>query len=250
MHRVSEVARIANVTVRTLHHYDEIGLLQPSGRTNAGYRLYSADDLLRLHRIVVGRSLGLSLEEIRRSLDDPEVDPRRVLSDQRTQLLEQLEQTHAKIRSIDAALAAMDRTGDDEMDFQQMFDGFDPADYEQEAKARWGNTPSFAESQRRTSKYTKDDWAALKAEADEINRAWAAAREMGTAATDEAAMDVAERHRRHIDRWFYPCSAQMHAGLADMFVADPRFAANFDKYGDDLTAYVAASIKANAQRQP
>ena len=108
---------MAGVSVRTLHHYDSIGLLVPRIRTDAGYRLYTDADLLRLQQILIGRELGLSLEEIRRSLDDPGFDRRIALIDQRARLRERVQQTEAMIRAIDAALAALDDgQGEREMD--------------------------------------------------------------------------------------------------------------------------------------
>ncbi len=250
LYKVSEVARLANVTVRALHHYDEIGLLRPSGRSGAGYRLYSEGDLLRLHQIAVGRSLGLALEEIRRTLDDPAVDTRALLAEQRQALVDRLEETHAKIRAIDAALRRMDPhdEGDDTMDPKDMFEGFDPKDYEDEARERWGHTDAYAESARRTKNYQPEDWARLKAEANEILRAFADAKAAGERPDAEIAMDLAERYRLHIDQWFYPCSHAMQAGLAGMYTSDPRFAANFDKYGEGMAQFVSAAILANCDR--
>ena len=99
---------MAGVSVRTLHHYDAIGLLVPRIRTDARYRLYTDADLLRLQQILIGRELGLSLEEIGRSLDDPGFDRRIALIDQRERLRERVQQTEAMIRAIDVALAALD----------------------------------------------------------------------------------------------------------------------------------------------
>ncbi len=250
-YKVSEVARLAHVTVRALHHYDEIGLLRPSGRSGAGYRLYSEADLLRLHRIAVGRSLGLALEEIRRTLDDPDVDPRVLLAEQRQVLVDRLNETHAKIRAIDAALRRMNPDtdpGDETMEPKDMFEGFDPKDYEDEARARWGHTDAYVESARRAKKYEPEDWARMKAEANEILRGFADAKKEGAAPEAGSAMDLAERYRLHIDQWFYPCSHAMQAGLAGMYVSDPRFAANFDKYGEGMAHFVSTAILANCKR--
>src|SRR5262245_28310993 len=107
---VKEVAALSGVTVRALHHYDELKLLTPSGRSDAGYRLYSDDDLLRLQQILIGRELGLSLEAIRRSLDDPGFDRRAALVAQRAELAARAGRAADMIRSIDAALAALDET--------------------------------------------------------------------------------------------------------------------------------------------
>ena len=97
--QVKDVARIAGVSVRTLHHYDAIGLLAPQLRTAAGYRVYTDADLLRLQQILIGRELGLSLEEIRRSLDDPGFDRMAALFDQRERLRERVQQAEAMIRA-------------------------------------------------------------------------------------------------------------------------------------------------------
>ena len=118
---------MAGVSVRTLHHYDAIGLLVPRIRTDAGYRLYTDADLLRLQQILIGRELGLSLEEIGRSLDDPGFDRRITLIDQRERLRERVQQTEAMIRAIDVALAALDDgQGERVMNWADLFEGFDP----------------------------------------------------------------------------------------------------------------------------
>jgi DNA-binding transcriptional MerR regulator len=246
---VGVLARLTGVTVRTLHHYDAIGLLSPRRRSAKGYRLYGQDDLLRLQQILIRRELGMSLEQIRRALDEPDFDLRATLLEQRTQLEARRERTDQMLRSIDAALAALDQTDDREettMNFREMFDGFDPAEYEQEAKERWGDTQAYAESARRTKSYKPEDWQAIKAEADAINRDFAELMASGAPADGEQARALAERHRLHIDRWFYPCSHEMQLGLGRMYVADERFAAHYEKYAVGLTAYISAAIEANA----
>jgi DNA-binding transcriptional MerR regulator len=235
--------------VRTLHHYDAIGLLQPSGRSAKGYRLYDANDLLRLQQILIRRELGMSLEQIRRALDEPDFDLRAALLEQRAELEARRERTDHMLRSIDAALATLnphETEKETTMQIRELFDGFDPSEYEQEAEERWGNTQAFAESARRTKSYGPEQWQAIKSEADAINREFAQLFTAGAPADGEAARALAERHRLHIDRWFYPCSAQMHVGLGQMYVADERFAANYEKYATGLTRYIADAIEANA----
>jgi DNA-binding transcriptional MerR regulator len=253
-HQVRDVARITGISVRTLHHYDAIGLLVPRGRTGAGYRLYDDDDLLRLQQILLGRELGLSLEEIRRSLDDPGFDHQRALLDQKKQLQERALQTEAMIRAVDAALAVLagqgrEREGEETMEMKDLFDGFDPSKHEAEAQQRWGRTEAYQESKRRTQRYSEDDWKQLKAEQAAIYADAAAARKAGKAADGEEAMDIAERHRLSIDRWFYPCSVALHRGLAAMYEGDGRFAENIDRYGEGLTPFLVAAIRANAERR-
>jgi DNA-binding transcriptional MerR regulator len=254
-YQVKEVAALAGVSVRTLHHYDEIGLLAPGARTDAGYRLYDDEDLLRLQQILVGRALGWPLEEIRRSLDDPRFDRKASLREQRRALEARADETSRMIRAVDHALAALGgQEGDTTMstetlDPKQLFDGFDPQAYEAEAEQRWGGTAAFEESRRRTKRYTPEEWKRFAEEQAGVYAAGAALLRAGGAPDSAEAMDVAERHRQLIDRWFYACDRAMHARLADLWEADARFAANIDKAGEGLTSFLAAAVRANGKRE-
>ena len=124
----------------------------------------------------------------------------------------------------------------------------DHAQYEAEAKERWGNTEAYKESSHRTKSYTPDDWAKIKAESEGIEAGLAAALTDGDAPDGERAMGLAEAARLHIDRWFYPCSHAAHVGLADMYTADARFRAHYDDRAEGLAEFVATAIKANAAR--
>lgn len=248
--QVKEVALVAGVSVRALHHYDEIGLLVPQGRSSAGYRLYDENDLLRLQQIVIGRALGLSLEDIRRSLDDPAFDQRKALLAQKAQLQERNQQTTRMILAVETALAVLDEKGTgDAVDMKQIFDGFDSSQYEEEVKQRWGNSDAYKESQRRTKKYTEEDRKKLGAEQAAIYADAAVAKAAGKKPSDDDVMDIAERHRLSIERWFYPCSVAMHLRLADMYETDHRFSENIDKHGQGLTAFLVEAIRANGRRQ-
>ncbi len=243
---IGHVARAARVSVRALHHYDEIGLVKPSARSAKGYRLYTPADLERLQQALFYRELGFPLEEILRILADPAFDRRGALVAQRARLAERAERAAALVALVDRTIARLE-TGET-MTPEEMFDGFDPSKYEEEARARWGATESYAESARRTSRYTKEDWTRIRAESDSITRAFAEQMKQGTPPSAAPAMDVAERHRLHIDRWFYPCSPRMHVALGEMYVGDPRFAANYDKVRPGLAVYVRDAIRANAAR--
>ena len=248
-YQVKDAARLAGVSVRTLHHYDSIGLLVPSGRTAAGYRLYTDDDLLRLQQILIGREFGLSLEEIRRSLDDSRLDRRTVLRNQRQRLKERARETEAMIRAIDVALAAIDGSRNKgAIKMEELFEGFNSSQYEDEARNRWGTSAAFTEAGRRTRGYSADDWKAIKAEQAAIYEAAYAALKAGKTPSDAVVMDIAERHRLSIDRWFYPCNHRMHGGLASMYESDERFRNSIDRHGEGLTAFLAEAIRANASR--
>ena len=118
--------------------------------------------------------------------------------------------------------------------------------YEDEARERWGKTSAYRESARRTRGYGDAEWAQIRAEAEEIERGFAAALAAGEPADGERATGLAEAARRHIDRWFYPCSREMHRALGEMYTADERFRAHYDERAEGLATYVAAAIDANA----
>jgi DNA-binding transcriptional MerR regulator len=244
MRTVGEVSRLTGVTVRALHHYDEIGLLSPSGRSEAGYRLYGYDDLTRLQEILVWRRLGFSLEEIQRLVDDPGHDRIQALRRQRELVEHELERLRATARALDGALTAH-QTGV-QMKDSEMFKDFDPTEYEEEARERWGHTEAYRESTRRAARYGNREWAEIRSESDQIVRDFATLMGAGEPAGGERARAVAERHRAHLTRWFYPASTGMHRNLAQMFVGDPRYAAGYDKVADGLAAYVHDAIVANA----
>ena len=244
--KVGEVSRLTRLSVRALHHYDSIGLVKPSGRSASGYRLYTERDLERLQEVSFYRALELSLEDIVRALADPASDRRRVLLAQRALLEQRLEKTRAVLALLDDTLRAFD--GERTMTTEEMFGAFDPTEYEEEAEARWGDTEAYRISQERTKRYGAADWAAMKAEAATILDDFATLAAEEVPATDDRAADVAERHRLHLDRWFYPTSREHHAALGRMYVADPRFAANYDQRRAGLAVYVRDAILTNALR--
>jgi DNA-binding transcriptional MerR regulator len=235
---VGEVARIARISVRTLHHYDEIGLVKPSGRSAAGYRFYTDTDLDRLQQVLFFRELELKLDDIVAILDDPGFDRRKTLIAQRALLLDRIEKHRVTLALVEKTIRALD--GEVTMTKEEMF--------ELEAKERWGDTEAYRISKERTKRYGKDDWARIKAEQESIFAAFAELAEEEVASTDVRAMDVAERHRLFVDRTFYPCARAMHAALGQMYVDDPRFAENFDKRRPGLAEYVRDAVIANARR--
>jgi MerR family transcriptional regulator, thiopeptide resistance regulator len=245
---VGQVARLAGVTVRTLHHYDEIGLLTPDDRSGAGYRRYDDDDLQRLQQIMFYRELGFSLDEITDLVHDPDADPAEHLRRQRELLVGRLERVRRMVEAVDNAMEAytMGISLTPEERFE-VFGDFDPAAYEEETKQRWGESDAYQQSARRTRAYTKDDWIRIKAEADVVTQGYADAMASGAAADSTVAMDAAERHRAHIARWFYDCSYDMHRGLGDLYVSDPRFTATYDNLASGLAVFVRDAIVANAE---
>lgn len=243
------IAELAGVTVRPLRHYDEIGLLRPIGRTAAGYRRYDYVDLERLQQILAYRELGFSLVDIAAVLDDPHTSVVDHLRAQHRHLTEQVDRLQQMVSAIEKTMEAH-RMGIslDPKEMFEVFGDFDATRHVGEAEQRWGQTEAFRESQRRTAAYRKADWQRMKAESDEVVQRLAAALDSGLPAESPAAMDAAEKHRQHITRWFYGCGYEIHRGLAEMYVADPRFTAHYEERRPGLAQYVHDAISANADR--
>ena len=246
---VGEVARLSHVSVRTLHHYDAIGLLTPGARSPAGYRLYSGTDLRRLQQILFYRELGYALEEISGILADPAAGTDDHLRRQHRLLRERRARDAALLGAIEREMEA--RKMGISLTPEEQFEIFGTdklAEYAEEAEQRWGDTEAWRQSQRRTAAYTKEDWIAIKAEADASIAGFAEAIRAGEPANGTVAMDLAEAHREHISRWFYDCGYDMHRGLAELYVSDPRYIAEYDKIEPGFSGYVHDAMLANADR--
>lgn len=251
MRTVSELAALAGISVRTLHHYDEIGLLRPEDRTDSGYRLYGDADVRRLHEVLFWRSLGFPLDEVKALLDDPTRDSLEAMHLHRDRLATDLGALSARISLLDAAIAkAEGREPLTDDDLRALFDGFDSAAYAEEVEQRWGGTEAFAESKRRTARYGRREWEALKAEGQAVGERLAALCRAGVAPDAPEAREAAEAHRAHIDRWFYPVSAEIHRALGQMYVDDPRFAATYEGLAPGLAAWLRDAIAALHERRP
>ena len=243
---VGEVAALARVTVRALHHWDEIGLLRPSGRTWAGYRLYDEADLARLQRLLLYREVGLPLEQVGALLDDPDADPVAHLRRQREQLLGQVARLEDLVAAVDTMLEeeTVGRGLTSEERFE-LFGDWLPQEYEAEAAERWGDTDAWAQSRARTTRWGADEWRVVKAESDDVEHELAEAMADGVPPEGARARAAAERHRAHVGR-FYDCPPSMHRALAQMWVDDPRFRAHFEAVAPGLAQYAHDAVVAAA----
>lgn len=246
---VGQVAEAVGVTVRTLHHYDDIGLVRPGARSASGYRLYTDEDVERLQNVVVYRRLGFALEEIELLLAAPGSDLGAHLRRQRAAVMTRLDELHSLVAALDKALEkernGMDLTRDEQ---RELFgDGFDEA-WATEARDRWGETDAWRQSRERAKRYTKVDWERITAEGEAVNSAFVAAMAADEPATGEVAMDAAEAARAHIERWFYDLTPELHRSLAEMYVTDPRFTRTYEGISPGLARYVRDAIHANADR--
>lgn len=247
---VGRLAGLAGITVRTLHHYDEIGLVTPSARTAAGYRVYAPSDVDRLRQVLTYRRLGFGLREIASLLGDPDADAVAHLRRQRALLMDRRDQADAMVAAIDKELEA--RTMGIQLTPEEQLEVFGTdkpgGEWADEARERWGDTDEWRQSQRRTAAYTKDDWVRIKEETDAGTLAFASAMRAGTPPDGPAALEAAERHRQHISRYFYDCGYEMHRCMARLYLSDARFTATYDEIEPGLAQYVHDAIMANAGR--
>ncbi len=240
---VGELAKLTGITVRTLHHYDEIGLVQPSDRSRAGYRLYADDDVLRLQQVLVYKELGLPLDEIATVLDDPAFSRADALERHRAALLAKRGKLDRMLASIDAAISLENGIEKGNvMEVKSLFDGFDHEEHAEEAKQRWGDTAAYKESARRTKRYGKAEWDAIRSEGDAVFARFAELMAEGAAPADTRVREAVVAHRDRITRWFYPCSVEIQRGLAAMYVADARFTQNIDRLAPGLAQYIHDAI--------
>ncbi len=247
---VGAVAELAGVSVRTLHHYDELGLLEPGERSRAGYRLYTAADLARLQRILFYRELGFDLAAIGAVLDDPGTSDEDRLREQRRLLTERIERHRAMVAAIDRELSArklgLTLTPAERL---EVFGSTRLEDNADRAEQRWGGTEAWRRRRERVARYTAEDWKTLRDEQAGIHQRLVDAMNAGTPATDPSVMDLAEEHRRFHDRWMHDCDHATHRTLAAAYLANERIGRNYDDMAPGLSRYVHDAIMANCERE-
>ncbi|MGW6498605.1 MerR family transcriptional regulator [Nonomuraea angiospora] len=244
---VGRAAALVGVSVKTLHHWDTIGLVRPSGRTWAGYRVYSDDDVARIHRVLVYRELGFPLAEIGRVLDDPDIDARAHLRRQRSELVERISRLEKMVSAVDrmleASKAGMRLTPEQQVEI--FGDDWQPA-WVEEAEERWGDSAQWAQYAERAAGMTPEDWKGIAATTEALNADLAAALRAGVVPGSDDANALAERHRALMSTYF-DCTHSMQACMGRMFADDPGFTEHFEGVAPGLTAWLREVIFANAK---
>ncbi len=242
--KINEVAKCTGVTVRTLHYYDQIGLLKPDAVTENGYRVYSAGNLGQLQQILFFRELGFPLGEIRGIMAQPGYDRTEALKNHRSLLQKKRTRLNGLIALLDNILDENNKEGPI-MDFE----AFDTTEierlktqYAEEVKARWGHTPAYAGSERRTQAYDGPQWAAVTEAGEAILQAFADRR--GSAPDSPEAQALVGRWRAHITANFYQCTGEILAGLGEMYTCDQRFRQSIDRRGKGTAAFMSSAIAA------
>ena len=237
--KISEVAKLSGVTVRTLHYYDEIGLLKPSKTTEAGYRMYSIEDLEKLQQILFFRELDFPLNEIKEIMINPKYDKIESLNKHKELLIE-------KRKRIDGLVTLIDKTikGDNNMSFKE-FDNSkieeNKRKYSEEVKKRWGNTDAYKEYEKKTTSYDENSWNTINEEMAKILKEFADNRDKDV--NSDIVQSLVEKWRGYITLNFYNCTKEILSCLGLMYIGDERFKENIDKYGEGTSEFMAKTIE-------
>jgi len=250
---VKQVAKLSGVSVRTLHHYDEIGLLKPDSVGANGYRYYGQDELLRLQQILFHRELGFPLEEIRQVLDAPDFDRMAALKAHRARIEAETRRYRRLVRTIDETLAALQ--GATTMDDKAMYNGFDPkrqAQHEAELVGRFGEKvrPVIEQARAVVAGATQADFDARQAEFAVIETALAKALADGAPADSGEVQALIRRLHTWVGGWWgAEPTRERFVGLAGFYVEHPEFRARYEAKAAGLSEYLAAAMKAFAERE-
>ncbi|ADD42282.1 MerR family transcriptional regulator [Stackebrandtia nassauensis] len=244
---VGRTANLVGVSIRTLHHWDSIGLVSPSDRTWAGYRVYSNEDIARIHRVLVYRELGFELAQIGRILDDRGVDATEHLRRQRGQLVEQIDRLRSMVGSVDRMLAAaregMRLTPEQQV---EIFGTDWRPEWVDEARQRWGDTTQWAQYSERAAALSTAEWEQVASETRAFEADLSDAKRSGVEPGTAAANALAERHRALMSTYF-DCTHAMQVCMGRMFVEDPGFAEHYDKLAPGLAVWLREVLFANAR---
>jgi DNA-binding transcriptional MerR regulator len=233
---VNQLAKLAGISVRTLHHYDQMGILEPSRIKNNGYRFYEEKELLKLQQILFFKELDFPLIEINKIINNPYFDMEKALKDQKKLIELKKERLNSLIKTINKTIKKINKKNI--MKDEELYDGLDKEkmeEYAKEAKERWGNTDAYKQSQERTKNWTKEDYRKLAEDGDKWMKNFAL--QMNHGPKSKIVQELIDQHYNSL-RTFYEPNLQMYRGLADMYVNDPRFTAYYEKYAKGLSRFM------------
>ncbi|CEO26200.1 MerR family transcriptional regulator [Paraclostridium sordellii] len=245
MYKVNEISKLTGVSIRMLHHYDKIGLLVPSEKTEKNYRLYSDEDIKKLYQILIFKELEFPLKEIKSILESSDFDRKEALKLQKDLMIKKKKRMDEIIQSISEVINNLE--GDKKMS-KKNFNVFNyekvkehQKKYEHETKAKYEKTNAYEECSKKTSNYSENDWKKICEEANCIYNELA--KLMDRKPEDKEVQDLVEKWRNHITDNYYECTIDIFRGLGIMYVADNRFKKNIDKTKDGLAEFLSEAIK-------
>ncbi|MFA5927595.1 MAG: MerR family transcriptional regulator [Patescibacteria group bacterium] len=238
---INKLAKMAGVSVRTLHYYDQIGLLKPSHIGENLYRYYEEKDLLRLQQVLFFRELEFKLDEIKQILDDTNFDMLQALSSHGEALKAERHRYDRMINTIENTIKKM--TGEKGMKDEDLYEGLTKEqvqEYQEEARQRWGKD-TVDQSVARVKSWSKEKLQSVKDEGGAIVNEIAEKMKAGVPPEDAEVRKLAGQYHRYMNN-FYDCSLEIFEGLAKMYVADERFTANYEKIAPGLAQYVSGAM--------
>lgn len=239
LYTIKELADLAGVTTRTLRYYDEIGLLHPAQTGENGYRYYDRDNLTQLQQILFFRELEVPLNQIQLIMSSPDFNLLQALKHHRAELQHRSKRLDTLINTIDRTMAAI--KGETTMTDKDYYEGFDEAKYEDEVREHWGNTPKYAESQKKWSSYSNEQKEAIKVEGGELTLRMVP-KDASIPPDDPDVQQAIADYLAYINQYFYTCDASFLRGLSDMWVEDPRFAQNYERIREGGAEFVRTAV--------
>lgn len=236
---VSKTSKLSGVSIRTLHYYDEIGLLIPSEISDTGYRYYDEKNLEKLQQILFFKELDFSLKEITEIMNSSEYKKEEALRGQRELLVFKQKRIGSIIRLLDESLKGDKNMSFNEFDMSEI-DGA-KTKYADEVMKRWGTTDSYKQSIKKTSKYKKEDWERINRESGEIFSKFAVLKDQNL--TLQEVKNLVKMWQDFITENYYDCTDEILKGLGEMYVADERFKKNIDRYGEGTAEFMSEAIK-------
>ena len=237
---IKEFAKLCGVSVRTLHYYDEIGLLKPAFVDEQnGYRFYDEKSLERIQEILFYRELDFPLKSISEILSSPDYDKQKALKEQRKLLILKKERLERIIDALDSAekgKITMNAFDNNEFDTARK-------QYEAEAKERWGKTDAYKEHEQKTASYSKDKWQQVNDGLNAVLAEFAVCLQSGQAPDSNEAQSLAKKLQSYITENYYTCDRGILKGLGQMYVADERFKDNIDKHAVGTAQFISEAIE-------
>lgn len=234
--QIKEFAEFSGVSVRTLHYYDEIGLLIPAFVDECtGYRYYDENSIVRMQEILFYRELDFSLKDIKYIISSPNYDKNKALRDQKQLLKLKKERLESLIEAIDGAMKGEN--------IMKAFDDSEFVKYKTEAQERWGHTEAYNEYTKKTNNYSKENWNNLAEEMDHIMLEFSLCMKNGFSSDSLQAQELVERLKKFITDNYYNCTSEILAGLGQMYVADERFKKNIDKHALVTAVFISEAIE-------
>ena len=239
--KIKEFAKVSSVSVRTLHYYDEIGLLKPACVDEVtGYRYYDKNSLLRMQEILFYRELDFSLKAISEILSSPNYDAIKALKEQKNLLTLKKERLERLISAIDDAVK-----GENVM---SAFDNSEFEKYKAETREKWGETDAYRQHEEKTKNYSKDKWNNLADEMNDILAEFAVCMKNGEEPDSDRAQNLVKMLQNHITENYYLCTNEILVSLGQMYVADERFKNNIDKHADGTAEFISEAIETYSRK--